>query len=75
MFCPNHYRGKLFGGKGLVYADHQWASTRKVYDELSKGNEPRIPISAPPSLPLHKRGPALERGAECNGALLRDARA
>jgi mannosyltransferase OCH1-like enzyme len=36
MFCPNHYRGKLYSGHGLVYADHQWASTRKVYDELSK---------------------------------------
>ncbi len=35
MFCPNHYRGENYGGQGLVYADHAWASTRKVYDQLS----------------------------------------
>src|SRR5262249_39793636 len=35
MFCPNHYRGRLYTGNGLVYADHAWASTRKIYDELS----------------------------------------
>jgi hypothetical protein len=35
MFCPNHYRGKLYSGNGLLYADHQWASTTKRYHELS----------------------------------------
>jgi hypothetical protein len=73
MFCPNHYRGKLFSGKGLVYADHQWASTRNIYHELSRGKEPqteaRIPILAPFSVPLHRNGRAPERTAGCNGSL------
>jgi mannosyltransferase OCH1-like enzyme len=33
MFCPTHYRGKVTG-KGLVYADHQWAGTHKIYGRL-----------------------------------------
>lgn len=36
MFCPNHYRGKLYTGDGVVYADHAWASTKKLYGELSE---------------------------------------
>jgi hypothetical protein len=36
MFCPNHYRGERYSGSGLVYADHQWASTTKRYHELSE---------------------------------------
>ncbi len=35
MFCPNHYRGQLYTGAGLVYADHRWASTRKLYKRVS----------------------------------------
>jgi mannosyltransferase OCH1-like enzyme len=49
MFCPNHYRGKLYGGNGLVYADHAWASTRKVYNHLS--NESGEFASSSASLP------------------------
>jgi Glycosyltransferase sugar-binding region containing DXD motif len=40
MFCPNHYRAKPYSGTGLVYADHQWAGTRKSYHELSASPEP-----------------------------------
>jgi mannosyltransferase OCH1-like enzyme len=40
MFCPNHYSGKRYNGRGLVYADHRWASTRKSYHELSENVEP-----------------------------------
>jgi mannosyltransferase OCH1-like enzyme len=35
MFNPTHYRGALSERTGLVYADHAWGSTRKVYGELS----------------------------------------
>jgi mannosyltransferase OCH1-like enzyme len=57
MFCPNHYHGKLFSGKGLVYADHQWASTRKVYHELSRSTDPRIEVrsSVAAQSPSHLR--------------------
>jgi mannosyltransferase OCH1-like enzyme len=37
MFCPNHYRGKLYSGRGLVYADHRWATTKKLYDQVLEG--------------------------------------
>ncbi len=33
MFSPNHFRGGSYTGKGVVYADHLWASTRKLYGE------------------------------------------
>ncbi len=35
MFCPNHYRGQLYTGRGLVYADHAWAGTTRGYGKLS----------------------------------------
>jgi mannosyltransferase OCH1-like enzyme len=38
MFCPTHYRGNFYSGSGLVYADHQWASTRKLYDQLTENS-------------------------------------
>ncbi len=48
MFCPNHYRGQLYTGNGLVYAKHEWASTRKVYNELSGGQTGRQTAETPP---------------------------
>jgi mannosyltransferase OCH1-like enzyme len=36
MFCPNHYRGQLYTGSGLVYADHKWAGTTNGYQELGE---------------------------------------
>jgi len=31
MFSPNHFRGNSYTGKGVVYADHQWGTTKKLY--------------------------------------------
>jgi mannosyltransferase OCH1-like enzyme len=39
MFCPNHYKGKLYNGTGPVYADHKWAGTTKGYKGLSGAPE------------------------------------
>lgn len=33
MFSPNHYRGAAYSGGGLIYADHNWSTTTKTYDE------------------------------------------
>lgn len=31
MFSPNHFRGRVYEGNGVVYADHCWATTRRLY--------------------------------------------
>jgi mannosyltransferase OCH1-like enzyme len=62
MFCPNHYRGKLYTGGGLVYADHQWASTTNRYDALSSDApgawvaSPRRYLNGAPLPQLHVAG-------------------
>jgi mannosyltransferase OCH1-like enzyme len=55
MFCPNHYRGGLHSGKGVVYADHLWANTKRSYETLAeqKGGA-RLPVHAPAAVPLQR---------------------
>ena len=31
MFSPNHFRGNSYCGNGVVYADHKWGTTKKLY--------------------------------------------
>jgi mannosyltransferase OCH1-like enzyme len=31
MFSPTHFRGNAYGGNGVVFADHQWGTTKKLY--------------------------------------------
>jgi hypothetical protein len=31
MFSPKHFRGNSYTGNGIVYADHQWGTTKKLY--------------------------------------------
>ena len=38
MFSPTHFRGNTYTGNGLVFADHQWGTTRKRYDGQLRRN-------------------------------------
>ena len=49
MFCPNHYRGKLYTANGLVYADHSWANTTKTYHLLSGEDCPSLDFGGAPA--------------------------
>jgi mannosyltransferase OCH1-like enzyme len=40
MFLPRHYRGKVYSGGGVVYADHFWGTTLKTYDSLRSEAQP-----------------------------------
>lgn len=39
MFSPDHFRGRAYEGNGIVYAKHEWASTRKLYERLEIGSD------------------------------------
>jgi mannosyltransferase OCH1-like enzyme len=36
FFIPQHYSGMRYTGKGPVFADQEWGSTRRNYDDLHK---------------------------------------
>jgi mannosyltransferase OCH1-like enzyme len=40
MFSPKHFRGNSYTGNGIVYADHQWGTTRKLYETGSLETTP-----------------------------------
>ncbi len=38
LFIPQHFTGVKHSGGGLVFADQEWASTRRTYDQLHRKN-------------------------------------
>lgn len=36
FFIPRHFTGLEYSGQGMVFADQEWASTRRTYDQLYK---------------------------------------
>ena len=52
-FYPNHYTGLNYRGKGLVFADQAWGSTRKNYKnlEFKSDNTPKVITFTIPNIP------------------------
>ena len=48
FFIPRHFTGVEYTGGGPVYAQQEWGSTLRKYDDLADGGQAPAPLAPPP---------------------------